>query len=297
MNPTEFKNQYEKWRLEVESSIEKYLPTKETRPSIIHEAMLYSMQAGGKRIRPILLLAAADMLGQSQDPFAACVAIESLHTYSLIHDDLPCMDDSDMRRGRPTCHKKFGETMALLAGDALLTHAFFLLSDSYKANAKIANGLVLDLSDAASSQKLIGGQVEDILNERSGTMTAENLKFIHDNKTAALITSAVTMGVRLSDKCTEETLKYASEMGLKIGLAFQVIDDILDATADSETLGKTAGLDAKHGKMTYITLYGLEGARKIAEDLSKDAIALCDKIGPNNAFMKALINYMLNRIN
>lgn len=207
MTTQEFKTEFEARRLKVEAAIDKYLPSADTRPSIVHQAMRYSMEAGGKRIRPMLLLAAHDMFPSEIDPMAACVAIECLHTYSLIHDDLPCMDNSDLRRGKPTCHKQFDEAMALLAGDALLTYSSWLLADAYKDYPKVAAGLVLDLADAGGSQKMIGGQVEDVLGERDGKMTPEKLNYIHHNKTAALITAAVTMGVRLADDYSEEKLK------------------------------------------------------------------------------------------
>ncbi|MFI3291348.1 MAG: farnesyl diphosphate synthase [Opitutales bacterium] len=298
MNTQEFKAKYDTLRLQVEDGIEKYLPAADTRPAIIHEAMRYSMKAGGKRIRPILILAAQEMLGGNVDAMPACVAIESLHTYSLIHDDLPCMDNSDLRRGRPTCHKQYDETLALLAGDALLTYSLWFLAESYKDSPEIATGLVRDLGRAGSSEKMIGGQVEDVLNEKNGEdMTADTLVYIHNNKTAALITSAVTMGVRLSENCTEEKLEIAREIGKNIGLAFQVIDDILDTTSDTATLGKTANLDEINNKMTYVTLYGIEGAKNIANELSQKAIDKCDELSDTAEFMKALIQYMQNRIN
>jgi len=297
MTTQEFKKEFETRRLKVEAAIDKYLPSADTRPSIIHRAMRYSMEAGGKRIRPMLLLAAHDLFPSSLDPLAACVAIESLHTYSLIHDDLPCMDNSDLRRGKPTCHKQFDEPMALLAGDALLTYAAWLLAKEYEKTPKAAAGLVLDLFDAASSQKLIGGQVEDVLGERDGKMTPEKLNFIHHNKTAALITAAVTMGVRLADSYDETKLEVAREIGKNIGLAFQVIDDILDVTSDDATMGKTTGLDAANEKMTYVSLYGIERSREIASELTGKAIADCEKFSPSCDFLKALILYMQNRIN
>ena len=290
MTTEEFKKEFEARRLKVEAAIDKYLPAEDTRPSIVHKAMRYSMEAGGKRIRPMLLLAAHDMFPSEIDPLPACVAIECLHTYSLIHDDLPCMDNSDLRRGKPTCHKQFDETMALLAGDALLTYSFRLLADAYKAYPKVAAGLVLDLADAGGSTKMIGGQVEDVLGERDGKMTPEKLDFIHHNKTAALITAAVTMGVRLADE-------VAREIGKNIGLAFQVIDDILDVVSDDATMGKTTHLDAANDKMTYVSLYGIDRSREIAAELTAKAVALCEKLSPKCDFLKALIGYMQNRIN
>lgn len=297
MTTEEFKKEFEVRRLKVEAAIDKYLPASDTRPSIVHKAMRYSMEAGGKRIRPMLLLAAHDMFPSEIDPLPACVAIECLHTYSLIHDDLPCMDNSDLRRGKPTCHKQFDETMALLAGDALLTYSFWLLADAYKAYPKVAAGLVLDLADAGGSTKMIGGQVEDVLGERDGKMTSEKLDFIHHNKTAALITAAVTMGVRLADDYSEEKLEVAREIGKNIGLAFQVIDDILDVVSDDATMGKTTHLDAANDKMTYVSLYGIDRSREIAAELTAKAVALCEKLSPKCDFLKALIGYMQNRIN
>lgn len=297
MTTEEFKKEFDARRLKVEAAIDKYLPAEDTRPSIVHKAMRYSMEAGGKRIRPMLLLAAHDMFPSEIDPLPACVAIECLHTYSLIHDDLPCMDNSDLRRGKPTCHKQFDETMALLAGDALLTYSFRLLADAYKAYPKVAAGLVLDLSDAGGSTKMIGGQVEDVLGERDGKMTPEKLDFIHHNKTAALITAAVTMGVRLADDYSEEKLEVAREIGKNIGLAFQVIDDILDVVSDDATMGKTTHLDAANDKMTYVSLYGIDRSREIAAELTAKAVALCEKLSPKCDFLKALIGYMQNRIN
>lgn len=297
MTTQEFKSEFEAKRLAVEAAIDKYLPPADTRPSIVHQAMRYSMEAGGKRLRPMLILAAHDMFPSALDPLPACVAIECLHTYSLIHDDLPCMDNSDLRRGKPTCHKKFDDAIALLAGDALLTYAPWLLADSYKARPEVASGLVLDLMDAAGSQKLIGGQVEDVLGERDGKMTPDKLNFIHDNKTAALITAAVTMGIRLADGADESKIESARKIGKNIGLAFQVIDDILDVVSDDATMGKTTGLDAANEKMTYVSLYGIERSREIAAELTNTALAECGRLSPNSGFLKALVGYMQNRIN
>ncbi len=298
MKKEEFKKAFEEKRQMVEDAIEKYLPSAEARPSLIHQAMRYSMKVGGKRLRPILLLASYELLPSSLDPLPACVAIESMHTYSLIHDDLPCMDNSDLRRGKPTCHKQFDEAMALLAGDALLTFSLWFLAESYKDNPKVAANLVRDLGEAGGSFKMIGGQVEDVLGERDGKMTPEKLNFIHENKTAALITAAITMGIRLADSSDDEKFKLAREIGYNVGMAFQVIDDILDATSDTETMGKTVRLDATDGKLTYVNLYGIEKSREIAADFSNKAIEACKKLtGKDESFLKELILYMQNRIN
>ena len=297
MTKEQFDAEFKQKLNSVEAAIEKYLPPADTRPSIVHKAMRYSMEAGGKRLRPILMLAAHDMFPSDVDPLPACVAIECLHTYSLIHDDLPCMDNSDLRRGKPTCHKMFDETMALLAGDGLLTYAFWLLGEYYQSVPAISNGLVRDLAFGAGSQGMVGGQVEDVLGEREGKMTPDKLNFIHENKTAALITAAVTMGIRMAGAIGDEKLDIARKIGRNIGLAFQVIDDILDVVSDDATMGKTTGLDAANEKTTYVSLYGIEKSREIAAELSDNAIKLCDSLSPNCEFMKALIGRMLNRIN
>ncbi len=297
MTKEQFDAEFKQKLNSVEAAIEKYLPPADTRPSIVHKAMRYSMEAGGKRLRPILMLAAHDMFPSDVDPLPACVAIECLHTYSLIHDDLPCMDNSDLRRGKPTCHKMFDETMALLAGDGLLTYAFWLLGEYYQNVPAISNGLVRDLAFGAGSQGMVGGQVEDVLGEREGKMTPDKLNFIHENKTAALITAAVTMGIRMAGAIGDEKLDIARKIGRNIGLAFQVIDDILDVVSDDATMGKTTGLDAANEKTTYVSLYGIEKSRGIAAEISDNAIKLCDSLSPNCEFMKALIGRMLNRIN
>ena len=277
----------------VEAAFSQWTPGSETRPSAVHEAMQYSLRAGGKRIRPVLLLAAFEAFPSEQDPLPACVAIECLHTYSLIHDDLPCMDDSDLRRGRPTCHKKFDEPLALLAGDALLTHALTLLADAYAETPRLAVALVRDLGDAASSRRLIGGQVEDMLGER-GDASAERLDFIHKNKTAALITAALTMGFRLGN-APAGAIEIAREIGEVAGIAFQIVDDILDVTSDATTMGKPVGADVGNAKLTYPRFHGLEKSRERARELTARAVALCEKIGGDTRFLADLIREMGSR--
>jgi len=239
--------------------------------------MRYSLEAGGKRVRPLLLLAAADLSGSAgsgrgrrSDPLAAAVAVECIHTYSLIHDDLPCMDDDDLRRGRPTAHKAFDEATALLAGDALLTHAFALLAKDYAGRPALAAALVDELSDAAGSRRLIGGQMADLLAEEKKGATAQEVEFIHLNKTAAMIEAALVMG-GLCGGLPKAAIGGLRRAGRHLGLAFQMVDDILDVTASTATLGKTAGKDAKAGKTTYVKLYGLEQARRMADRQSAAA--------------------------
>jgi geranylgeranyl pyrophosphate synthase len=293
--PHDFKATLKDYRDQVEQALDALLPAAATRPAVLHQAMRYSLQAGGKRLRPVLVLAGHALFPSRLDPLPAAVAVECLHTYSLIHDDLPCMDDSDLRRGFPTCHKQFDEETALLAGDALLTYALWLPAEAYRKWPEVAADLVRELGDAAGSRKLIGGQMEDLLAEKSAP-DAGRLKFIHHNKTAALITASLVMGLRLT-RAGPSKLKQMALVGRHLGLAFQIIDDILDATADTATLGKTAGLDERHGKLTYPSLYGLEASRKKARHHTRAALRAAQKIGGNNWFLLALIRDMEQRGN
>jgi len=278
----------------VEQGIDRYLPPAAERPERLHTAMRYSLQAGGKRLRPVLVLAAAEAGPGGGDPLPAAVAVECLHTYSLIHDDLPCMDNDDLRRGRPTAHKAFDEATALLAGDALLTHAFALLGTAYGGQPALAAALLNELGEAAGSRRLIGGQMADLLAEKKADATAEELEFIHRNKTGAMIEASLAMGGRCGGlgSAQVETLRQA---GRHLGLAFQIIDDILDATADSRTLGKTAGKDAKAGKTTFVRLHGLEGSRRLARQESDRAIAEFSRLPGGVPFLVALTEYMAAR--
>ena len=293
--PRDFKATLKRRRADIEAAIEKWLPPAKTRPGVLHAAMRYSMQAGGKRLRPLLVLAGHELFPSRLDPYPAAVALECLHTYSLIHDDLPCMDDSDLRRGLPTCHKKFGEATALLAGDALLTYALWLPAHAYRKHPPVAAALVDLLGDAAGSTKLIGGQMEDLLGEK-GKPSAERLDFIHHNKTAALITASLLIGLRLTN-APPAKFKILAEVGRHLGLAFQAIDDILDATASAEVLGKTPGLDERHGKLTYASLYGLDTAREKARELTGAAVRGAEKLGGNNWFLLELIRELEHRVN
>lgn len=281
------------FRIKVEQGLELYLPKLSARPSRLHEAMRYSMEAGGKRLRPILLLAASDIYPSNSKPLAASIAIECIHTYSLIHDDLPAMDNSDLRRGKPTCHKQFDEATAILAGDALLTYAFELISQEYSTTSELALRLIQELSQASDSQKLIGGQMEDILAEKSGA-TKETLSFIHANKTAALLQASLCMGILLSS-APAHVLGEARILGYHLGMAFQIVDDILDLTSDDATLGKTTGLDLQHKKATYPALHGLEASKKAAQKHTQAALEACERLGGNNAFLKSLVSKLLNR--
>ncbi len=273
-------------------------------PARIHEAMRYSLQAGGKRLRPVLALAAAELAdgetGVSR-ALAAAAAVECVHTYSLIHDDLPCMDDDDLRRGRPTCHRAFDEATALLAGDALLNQAFLVLAEAYADRPALAAALVRELAGAASGRRLVGGQMQDLLAEKnagdgSPSATADELEFIHLNKTAAMLEASLVCGGMAGgmEGPAVETLRDA---GRHLGLAFQLVDDVLDATADTASLGKTAGKDARAGKSTYVRLHGLDGARRLAAAETARANEALRSLPGDTAFLLFLADRMLVRKN
>jgi geranylgeranyl diphosphate synthase type II len=245
-------------------------------------------------LRPILALAAAEACGGPIDGALphAC-AVECIHTYSLIHDDLPCMDDDDLRRGRPTNHKVFGEGVAVLAGDALLTVAFEILSQAKVTRRYDMTALIRELATAAGSRWLIAGQVLDL--EGEGKPTApKDLKFIHQSKTAALLTASIRLGA-MSANAPEAKLRALSEFGQALGLAFQVIDDILDVTQTSEKLGKSAGKDVAAQKATYPAVFGLERSRAEAQRLTQAARDAVRPFGKNAAPLLALAEYLLNR--
>lgn len=278
---------------EIERAIDQYMPTGDTRPVRLHAAMRYAVMAGGKRIRPVLLLAASRIFPTKIDAKAAAVAIECLHTYTLIHDDMPCLDDSDLRRGKPTCHKVYDEATALLAGDALLTLAFELISKEYHNEPALANALIADLATASGSRRLIGGQMEDV--ERAGQdLHADTLSFIHENKTAALLTAALSMGFRMTQP-TAEQMKRIEQAGYHLGMTFQIVDDILDATASAESMGKPTGADADACKTTYPALYGLDGARKEASKHTAAAIEHLEALGGDNDFLIGLAQELEQR--
>ena len=292
----EFQAELQRQVARVERGIDLHVPRANTRPDRLHRAMRYSLEAGGKRLRPVLVLAAAEVSGSRDDAAVpAAVAIECVHTYSLIHDDLPCMDNDDLRRGRPTAHKAFDEATALLAGDALLTHAFALLANAYAAQPAVAHALIRELAVAAGSERLIGGQMEDLLAEKKADATPDQLDFIHLNKTAAMIETALVMG-GIVGAASPDAIETLRRVGRRVGLTFQIIDDILDATSDSATLGKTAGKDAKADKTTYVKLHGLDASRRIAAEHSDAAIAgLCELPGESE-FLIALVRWMHTRV-
>ncbi len=279
---------------QVDAALDDFLPRASARPPTIHTAMRYSLFAGGKRLRPILCVAAAEACGgKAILALPSACAVECVHTYSLIHDDLPCMDNDDLRRGRPTSHKVFGEGIAVLAGDALLTNAFeILLSQKETARYKLRDFLS-ELATAAGSKKLIAGQVADLEAEGKKSTRAE-LRFIHEGKTAAMIVASLRLGA-MSANATPAALEALTIFGRNLGLAFQVIDDILDITQTSEKLGKSAGKDVKAQKTTYPALIGLEAARREARKLTAQSLDALDTPGLKGARLREIADYLLAR--
>jgi len=280
---------------EIDRALDRYLPKAITKPATLHKAMRYSLFAGGKRLRPILCLAAAEACrGTIDHALPLACAVECIHTYSLVHDDLPSMDNDDFRRGRPTCHKVFGEGIAVLAGDALLTIAFEIVSTSKPASRYDVSILLRELAVAAGSQRLIAGQVAD-LEAEGKRVKRDQLRFIHENKTAAILKTSVRLGA-MSANADARKLSAITQFGERLGLAFQVIDDILDVTQTSEILGKSAGKDVAAKKATYPAVIGLEKSRVEARRLTRRAHdALSVFRGGDAETLHALANYLLER--
>lgn len=279
----------------VEEWLDRLLPGEDAQPSLIHQAMRYSVFAGGKRLRPSLLIATGEIFGASPDDLlpAAC-ALEMIHTYSLIHDDLPAMDNDTLRRGRPTCHVAYGEAMAILAGDALLTAAFSTLASRGPSDPALRLRLISEIAGAAGTERaLIGGQVLDLQFE-GREVDGTTLEQIHRAKTGALIRAAVRSGAIIGGADDNE-LSLLTEYGEKAGLAFQIADDLLDETASSEELGKTAGKDAKKHKATFSALYGLDEARRRAEALCSEAVAALRQIPRDTSVLAAIARFIVER--
>ncbi len=285
---------FEEDRLAVDTSLERLMPLETVVPASIHTAMRYSVFAGGKRIRPILCLETARIFGEdvAHAHFPAC-AIEFIHTYSLIHDDLPALDNDDLRRGKPTCHKKFGEAIAILAGDALLTLAFETIGkSSVSPDRRVA--MLTEISTAAGTVNgMVGGQVADI--EAEGNRVGpEMLEYIHRAKTAALIRASITAGA-ISAGTPPDDIARVRRFGETIGWAFQVTDDILDVTESSTALGKTAGKDIAQQKATYPSVFGLERSQQIANELASKAIAELATYGEKAARLRAIAEFLVLR--
>ena len=278
----------------VNAAMDKFLPSEKTKPATIHKAMRYSLFAGGKRMRPALVLAAAEACGgRDADAMPLACAVECIHTYSLVHDDLPAMDNDDYRRGKLTNHKVFGEGIAVLAGDALLTQAFEIAAQCKGWPRYSHRDVILEVAKASGSLQLIAGQVADLEGEGKKT-SVQQLKYIHERKTSALLCCSVRLG-GMSANCTAAQLTALTDFGYHVGLAFQVIDDILDVTQTSEQLGKTAGKDTKAQKATYPSIVGLEKSRKIATGLTDKAFAALRTFKGKAVALEALAGFLLKR--
>jgi len=278
----------------VNAAMDKFLPSEKTKPATIHKAMRYSLFAGGKRMRPALVLAAAEACGgRDADAMPLACAVECIHTYSLVHDDLPAMDNDDYRRGKLTNHKVFGEGIAVLAGDALLTQAFEIAAQCKGWPRYSHRDVILEVAKASGSLQLIAGQVADLEGEGKKT-SVQQLKYIHERKTSALLCCSVRLG-GMSANCTAAQLTALTDFGYHVGLAFQVIDDILDVTQTSEQLGKTAGKDTKAQKATYPSIVGLEKSRTIATRLTDKAFAALKTFKGKAVALEALAGFLLKR--
>lgn len=278
----------------LEKSLRTAVPVAATKPATIHRAMRYSLLAGGKRLRPLLCCAASEACGgTTSSALPAACAVEMIHAYSLIHDDLPCMDNDDLRRGKPTSHKRFGEGVAILAGDALLTEAFAVLAAAKPLARYTASDLVTELARAAGSRGLIAGQVADL--EAEGRQPSEPaLYFIHAAKTGMLLRASLKLGAMCAGG-TKAQVAALDRFGFALGLAFQIQDDILDATQSAQKLGKTAGKDAAAGKMTFPSLFGLEKSRVLAEQWTEEAIAALRSFGSRADTLRDLATRLLQR--
>ena len=277
-----------------DSAMNGFLPKANKRPATIHEAMRYVVFAGGKRLRPVLCLAAAEACGgEVSDALAPACAVELMHTYSLVHDDLPAMDDDDLRRGRPTCHKVYGEGMAVLCGDALLTEAFAVVARTSPTKRYSVGDYVAELAETGGSLKLIGGQVMDLEGEGQ-SLTKRELIRIHEAKTAALLMVSLRLGA-MTANATPVKLDALTKFGYNLGLAFQVIDDILDVTQSTEKLGKTAGKDEVVNKATYPAILGLEGSRQEAAKYTRAAMKALEPFGKRGARLQEIAEYLLSR--
>ncbi len=282
----------------IEETLRAALPYTEDvqRQKCVIDAMRYSLEAGGKRIRPVMTLAFCRLFGGDVEAaLAPAAAIEMIHTFSLIHDDLPAMDDDDYRRGRKSCHKQFDEATAILAGDALSLHAFTVIAESTALDAMQKTALMQTLAECSGYKGMIGGQIIDMENEQRTDVDVENLRAMCDGKTAALIRCACRMGC-IAGGASEQEMQQAERFATCVGLAFQIVDDILDVTSTTETLGKPVGSDVASHKTTFVTLLGIEEAQRLAQSLTDEAIVILEQFD-GHAFLKDLTHDLLVRIN
>lgn len=299
LNKSQFMEELQQKVEHINNVLEKFLPAEEGQQRIIFEAMNYSVRAGGKRLRPILMEETYHMFGGSSaviEPFM--VAIEMIHTYSLVHDDLPAMDNDEYRRGKKTTHAVYGEAMGILAGDALLNLAYETAAKAFDmevADARVARAFTV-LAKKAGVYGMVGGQVVDVESEKSDDcpITREKLDFIYRLKTGALIESSMMIGAILAGASSDEVSRV-EQIAAKLGLAFQIQDDVLDVTSTLEVLGKPVGSDEKNNKATYVTFEGLDKAVSDVERISKEAEEQLDDLGYDDAFLKELFEYLIHR--
>lgn len=278
----------------INQQLAKIYPENTALNKALAQSMNYSLMAGGKRLRPILIMAAADALGVDGEKFLRLsTAIEFIHTYSLIHDDLPAMDNDDYRRGKLTNHKVFGEDLAILAGDALLTMAFEIIATDEQLDAETKVKVITEMSKAAGAEGMVGGQVIDMQSENK-QIDMTTLKQMHAAKTGALFCAAIRCGAIIAG-ATQEQLAKLTEYARQFGLAFQITDDILDVTGDEQTIGKPVGSDEKNHKSTYVTLGSLESAQQLAQEAVENAKASLIDFGNNAEFLRALVDYLITR--
>ena len=292
---TPFQEYLSRQQARIEEALERLVPPENERPPSIHQAMRYSLFAGGKRVRPVLCLeAAAAVADANYDIETPACALEMIHTYSLIHDDLPALDNDDFRRGKPTCHKAFGEAIAILAGDALLTRAFQVVAEMENGRPERQVAILRELARAAGTVNgMIGGQVAD-LEAEGKPVEEENLQYIHRAKTAALIRASVRVGAVFAG-ASEQQFHALSRFGGQIGLAFQIVDDVLDVVESTEGLGKTAGKDAQQKKATFPALYGVERSRAMAAEAKQRAIAALEPFGERAGRLRELASLIVER--
>jgi len=294
---SQLEQSWQAWRQSVDQQLTKYLEISDDCPAQLQAAMSYSVTAGGKRLRPVLVLLSAEACGAAPDAAmpAAC-AIEMLHTYSLIHDDLPAMDDDDLRRGQPTNHVQFGEALAILAGDALLTRAFEVLATDIQPPA-VAAACCGELATAAGACGMVGGQVADLEADGGcGPRTVDHLQSIHRRKTGALLTAAVVMGARIALASTD-TIRRMREFGARVGLAFQIMDDLLDSVGDQDKMGKAVRKDGDRGKLTYPGLLGETQSRERADTLVAEACHWIQPLGDAGQPLQMLARFVVERDN
>lgn len=298
MNPAnELKAWQQKAQAQTELLLERFLPSENQVPHTLHEAMRYVTLGGGKRLRPLLVLAASELGDADQNAIEqAMAAIEMVHVYSLVHDDMPAMDNDSLRRGKPTCHVKYDEATALLVGDALQTQAFDVLSRPTGLPAERQIAMLSTLAKASGSLGMAGGQAIDLANVGKA-MNQVQLEQMHSLKTGALIRAAVVLGALACPDLDSDDVRTLDKYAAKLGLAFQVIDDVLDCEADTATLGKTAGKDSDNDKPTYVKLMGLQAARAYAETLTAEAATLLEPFGAKALHLRLLAEFVTARKN